>query len=414
MTFSRYAGPGSHRYPVGFSGDTVVSWESLRFQPYFTSTASNIGYGWWSHDIGGHMNGYKDDELEGRWYQLGVFSPINRLHSTKSEFTGKEPWRYKQEIRVMMNNFLKLRYRLLPYLYSMNYRAYREDIPMILPVYYIDPQNQEAYEVQNEYCFGSEMIVMPVTSPCISHLNRAKEKVWLPEGQFFDFFSGMRYDGGRTIWMYRDMESLPVLAKAGAIIPMQENFDIQNPEKIILRIYAGADGKFVLYEDDNESCAYEKGIFVTTQIRLEWQKQRVVIEPAEGNVELIPDKRDYVVEIYGCKENYAVCTVNGRTVSNSSVYSEEKHCIKIELLQIASADRVILTFGDRLELIENDVVKLIFDFLCQAEIEFSQKSRIYDAVKSRRSASWILSRMQTMDLPDDLYMSISEILTAHE
>ena len=76
MTFSRYAGPGSHRYPVGFSGDTLITWESLDFQPYFTSTASNIGYGWWSHDIGGHMLGYKNDEMEARWYQFGVFSPV--------------------------------------------------------------------------------------------------------------------------------------------------------------------------------------------------------------------------------------------------------------------------------------------------------------------------------------------------
>ncbi|ETS90442.1 glycoside hydrolase, family 31 domain protein, partial [Fusobacterium sp. CM21] len=76
LILSRYAGPGSHRYPVGFSGDTVISWESLDFQPYFTSTASNIGYGWWSHDIGGHMNGVRDDELFTRWVQFGVFSPI--------------------------------------------------------------------------------------------------------------------------------------------------------------------------------------------------------------------------------------------------------------------------------------------------------------------------------------------------
>ena len=83
ITFSRYAGPGSHRYPVGFSGDTVTSWASLDFQPYFTATAANLGYGWWSHDIGGHMFGVRDDELVTRWFQLGVFSPINRLHSTK-------------------------------------------------------------------------------------------------------------------------------------------------------------------------------------------------------------------------------------------------------------------------------------------------------------------------------------------
>ena len=91
MIFSRYSGPGSHRYPIGFSGDTWMNWESLDFQPYFTATASNIGYGWWSHDIGGHMFGIKDDELIARWVQFGVFSPIMRLHSTNNEFQSKEP-----------------------------------------------------------------------------------------------------------------------------------------------------------------------------------------------------------------------------------------------------------------------------------------------------------------------------------
>ena len=120
MTFSRYAGPGSHRYPVGFSGDTITTWESLDFQPYFTANASNIGYGWWSHDIGGHMRGYKDDEMEARWAQFGVFSPIMRLHSSCSEFNGKEPWRFKKESEAVMGEFLRLRHRLMPYLYTMN------------------------------------------------------------------------------------------------------------------------------------------------------------------------------------------------------------------------------------------------------------------------------------------------------
>lgn len=92
MFFSRYSGLGSHRYPVGFSGDTVVTWESLDFQPYFTANASNAGYSWWSHDIGGHREGYRDDEMVVRWMQLGVLSPINRLHSAINLFTGKEPW----------------------------------------------------------------------------------------------------------------------------------------------------------------------------------------------------------------------------------------------------------------------------------------------------------------------------------
>ena len=147
MTFSRYAGPGSHRYPVGFSGDTIITWDSLAFQPYFTSTASNIGYGMWSHDIGGHMRGFKDDEMAGRWLQFGVFSPIMRLHSSNSEFNGKEPWRYRPEICSMMEEFLRLRHRLLPYLYTMNHRAYEEDIPLMLPMYYNWPEEGKRLSV---------------------------------------------------------------------------------------------------------------------------------------------------------------------------------------------------------------------------------------------------------------------------
>ena len=114
LNLSRYAGPGSHRYPLGFSGDTIVTWDSLAFQPYFTATASNIGYCWWSHDIGGHMRGCKDDELMARWTQFGAFSPILRLHSSCSEFCGKEPWRYKPEAARAMKLALQFRHRMLP------------------------------------------------------------------------------------------------------------------------------------------------------------------------------------------------------------------------------------------------------------------------------------------------------------
>ncbi|MGH3372376.1 MAG: TIM-barrel domain-containing protein, partial [Nocardioidaceae bacterium] len=115
LTFSRYAGVGSHRYPVGFSGDTVISWASLDFQPYFTATASNVGYGWWSHDVGGHFMGGKDDELATRWVQFGVFSPVMRLHSGADPFNSKEPWRFEERADRVMRSSLRLRHQLVPY-----------------------------------------------------------------------------------------------------------------------------------------------------------------------------------------------------------------------------------------------------------------------------------------------------------
>ena len=170
----------------------------------------------------------------------------------------------------MMDAFLRLRHALVPYLYTMNYRAYAQDTPLILPMYYQEPLKAEAYEVPNEYTFGSELIVAPITSPRITKLNVAKEKVWLPEGLYVDFFNGRIYEGGRMLDMYRGIDSLPVLAKAGGIVPMQEETDTRsinrNPEKLRIRMFAGADGSFVLYEDDNTTCDYEKGICVRTRM----------------------------------------------------------------------------------------------------------------------------------------------------
>ena len=140
VTFSRYGGVGSHRYPIGFSGDTIMTWASLAFQPYFTATAANIAYGWWSHDIGGHIRGEWDDEMQLRWLQYGVFSPIMRLHSTKHPLMLKEPWNFPPAIEAEMTRWMRLRHALIPYLYTMAERCHREDMPLVVPLYYEWPK----------------------------------------------------------------------------------------------------------------------------------------------------------------------------------------------------------------------------------------------------------------------------------
>ena len=270
MIFSRYAGPGSHRYPVGFSGDTYMSWESLKFQPYFTATASNIGYGWWSHDIGGHQGGTRDNELACRWIQLGVFSPINRLHSGFNMFLAKEPWRYDKITEISMRKFLKLRHELIPYLYTMNYRAYKYAEPLVLPLYY-NLSCDGAYENETEFYFGSEMVVSPVVNPNLKTLMMGEAKVYLPDGVWYDFFDNTCYVGGRTLSCFRDIYSMPVFVKAGGIIPMTKLThinDVENPQNMKIKVFAGADNEFELYEDDGETYDYEKGKFAITKMEL--------------------------------------------------------------------------------------------------------------------------------------------------
>src|SRR5690606_16476590 len=121
-------------------------------------TASNIGYGWWSHDIGGHWGGIRNSELAVRWVQLGVFSPIMRLHSSKSRWNSKEPWSFEKEPGQIMKDFLILRHRLIPYLYTMNIRASYESEPLIQPMYW-NHKEEEAYTVPTQYYFGPNLIV---------------------------------------------------------------------------------------------------------------------------------------------------------------------------------------------------------------------------------------------------------------
>lgn len=268
LILSRYAGPGSHRYPVGFSGDTIASWASLDFQPHFTAAAANIGFGWWSHDIGGHMgDGLRDEELACRWLQFGVFSPICRLHSTCSPDAGKEPWRYSPEIAEIMRRFLALRHRLLPYLHSMNWRSHLEGIPLVRPLYHAWSDRPEAYEYPNVYEFGSQLIVAPVTAPGAGEKRAAEVRLWLPEGLWYDFFTDEVYEGGRRLTLRCPLERIPVFVRSGGIVPMQEPDCTEDlPERVTLHVWPGQ-GCFRLCEGEElclEAAIYqnESGVYI--------------------------------------------------------------------------------------------------------------------------------------------------------
>ena len=291
LILSRYAGLGSHRYPLGFSGDTFCTWESLDFQPYFTNTAANAGYTWWSHDIGGHQYGIQDDELYVRWLQYGVFSPINRLHSTNSDFMGKEPWKRSFTANCVAEKFLRLRHRLIPYLYTANQQTHTQGIPICMPMYYLH-DCEDAYRCKNEYIFGSKLLVCPITKPADKQLNLASADVWLPEGRWTDFFTDRIYRGGQWVTMHRDIDSIPVLAGEGTILPMYqsgESNDLSLDQPLEIHIWRGS-GSYALYEDDGETNCTDH-VITRMEVTERDNSLRFVIHPAEGNRQLLPETR---------------------------------------------------------------------------------------------------------------------------
>lgn len=416
LTFSRYAGMGSHRYPVGFSGDTIISWESLAFQPYFTANASNVGYGWWSHDIGGHMKGYRDEELSTRWIQFGVFSPIMRLHSSNSAFTGKEPWNYNAVSENIMKRYLKLRHEMIPYLYTMNYHASHDGQPLIRPMYYLEPEQPEAYEVPNEYYFGTELVVCPITEPTDKAAGTACVKAWIPEGKWYDIFSGLKYDGGRMLELYRSLEDIPVLAKEGAIIPLTDLTEytnsVENPKELAVKIVPGKKNAFILMEDTGDTCEDKEENWAQT--KLEWiNENEFIIHPANGNLDVIPKRRTWKMEFYGIADvdNLEV-TVGGKAIETERIYDEKRHICQVNIPATEVTEQITISFSKGYLLRENNKPAEIFALLYQAKIEYEVKEKIYAYMKEGKTSNEMLGIIQAMHLPDSVYGMLSEVLLA--
>lgn len=415
LILSRYAGAGSHRYPVGFSGDTYISWESLQFQPYFTATASNIGYGWWSHDIGGHMQGVYDEELQIRWIQWGVFSPINRMHSSASEFNHKEPWNYSEETNRVICQYLRLRHQLIPYLYTMNWLSHKEGEMLLQPMYYHYPENEEAYHVPNEYFFGTEMLCLPITSLRIKHLQLAKVKGWLPEGIYFDWQRGTIYKGSRFVWFYRRIDEMPVLLKAGAIVVCDDEIDgnaMNNPDTFSITVTAGEDGRFSLYEDDGESLSYRNGESIRSDFVLDFKNVgEFHLLKEKGNVELIPQKRYFKIRFLGFAMTGPIFEIrNGIQKALSFEYNEDKNEIMLSVEKMVG-EEIIIRFANGMKIGCNNVAQLCFDVLDKAGISYNLKEEIYEKIRKAKDEDR-LKILKNMELDQELYRALEEKITA--
>jgi len=403
LILSRYAGPGSHRYPIGFSGDTVTTWESLRFQPYFTATAANVGYGWWSHDIGGHMWGYRDSELTARWFQLGVFSPINRLHSTRSHFATKEPWKFDAVHGAVMADSLRLRHRLVPYLYTMNERAHAAGEPLVRPLYHADARLETFVGSRSSFLFGTELLVAAITDPVDPHTRHAAVETWLPAGQWVDFFTGLRYDGGRLVRLHRPIESLPVLARAGGIVPLTtaDSLGVENPAALEVRVFAGADGAFELYEDDD---AVEPRAVRT---RLTWSDAAgtLTVHPAVGALDVVPAERRYTVRLVGV----APCAADGLPSS----YDEATGTLTVEVGPVTTATGCVVRLDGPARPAPNREVERIEAFLMRADLDTVLKERLWDLLSAEPRFERRLMVLETLDLDAALRGVVAEILLAH-
>jgi alpha-glucosidase (family GH31 glycosyl hydrolase) len=347
--FSRWGGLGNHRYPIGFSGDTVVGWEALANQPAFTSTAANVGYGWWSHDIGGHMWGIEDDELYARWVQYGVFSPILRMHCTNNPYHERRPWARGPAAERAVTAALRLRHKLIPYVYSMAWRHHATSLPLIMPLYYSHPEQDAAYECGQQYWFGSELIAAPFAAPADAETRLSRQTVWLPAGDWFDFATGERLTSGGWRTVYGGLDDTPIFAKAGAIVPLAPEVGwggVENPDALRLVVFPGADNRFELYEDDGETTDCTRGRYALTTFAQEWRGDalRFSIAPAAGEASVVPAQRTYEIWLRGIARPATIdLSVNGAPVATSYTYDAATETVIVAPVTLTPADALALT-----------------------------------------------------------------------
>ena len=424
ILFSRYSGVGSHRYPVGFSGDTYITWKNLDFQPYFTSTASNVGYGWWSHDIGGFMRGYYNPELFVRWLQFGVFSPINRLHSSSvgGKYIHKMPWTNGEPYDSVGKKWMRLRHKLFPYIYTMNYRNHIQLEPLMQPMYYSYPKKSAAYDAKNQYMFGSELMVRPITEPICDFDGLASAPVWLPKGSWFDFFNGLHYQSEKDckVTVFRNIETTPVFAKSGAIVPLiedvSENDGLKPKDKLNVIVFPGTSNSFTMYEDSGDGFEFENGGFATTEFSLNWgEKAEFVINAPHGDISLLPQKRTWDISFRGFNKEVKIkAFINEKSVDVVSKYDNNTLTVAVSVEANITDNVKFVISGERLITDNDSVEEHLFKILDRSRMSVYRKmeyeEKMLNKTKSFREKMLDMGSAASLD-DQHLYDAVLEMLS---
>ena len=294
---ARSAFAGAQRNAVtAWSGDINSDWFSYRRQIPAGLNFVLSGIPYWTTDIGGFVFGSPADpafrELFVRWFQFGTFNPILRVHGTRDP-NENELWSYGPDAQKILVNFDRLRYRLLPYTYSLAWRTTSASYTPMRPLVMDFRSDVRAQNTSDEFMFGPAFLVNPVTEPAAT-----TRPVYLPEGKWYDFWNGSAITGARQITAEAPIDRLPLYLRAGSIVPLGPDvqWSTEKPaDPIELRVYRGANGEFTLYEDENDNYDYEKGVHATISFRWDDGKNVLTIGDRQGDFPGMPGSRTFRV-----------------------------------------------------------------------------------------------------------------------
>ena len=366
-----------HRYGIINTGKTKVDWKTLEILPRFNSSASNMGISYITNAIGGYYKGIENFELFIRYIQFGVFSPLLVIASDDGKYYRREPWRWNLSQKEIIKKYLQLRNKLVPYIYTEAYIYHKSGSPIIQPLYYKYPKIYDEPLYSNQYFFGQFMLVCPITKKKNIIMDRVVQRLFIPEGVWYEFESGKKYPGNKYYMSFYKDENYPVFCKEGSIIVMSLDKGTLNPVNLEVDVFPGCNSEYKLYEDDGITENFKNGNYAITEFKYSYEKSKyeLIINPVSCQG-LIPDFRNYKVRFRNT--NSASITVSDGTKNISASAFIEGNDLIIDIPNVSSGQKIVITcFGDNLE---NSTLRLINDdirgILEDLEIETTLKEKI--------------------------------------
>lgn len=339
-------GPWSERRnTMQFTGDTPATWDMLAFEARFTPDEAAAGISNVSHDIGSFHGGHLADDLYVRWMQLGAFQPIDRMHSDHGD---RLPWDYTGAAQAAGERFLRLRESLVPYTYTLARQANTTGVPITRPLYLDYPGQSAAYTNPQEYLYGDDVLVAPITTPNDANGN-GSVTAWVPPGTWTDYFTGATYTGPATATITDPLSAMPVLVKAGGILPTRTDYvhnqQAQPLTQLTVNVAAGADGRFSLYQDAGEGTGYRSGQSTSTPISWLDGTRTLTIGGTTGSYPGAAGARAYTLRLSNASAPTSVSVDGARLPETAWSYDVNTRTVTVTTasLPVGSAHSVTLT-----------------------------------------------------------------------
>jgi hypothetical protein len=323
-------GPWSERRTtMHFTGDTPATWQMLAYEARYTADEAAAGISNVSHDIGSFHGGHLADDLYARWVQLGTFQPVDRLHSDHGD---RLPWDYTGDAAASAQRFLRLREALVPYTYTAARQANLTGVPIVRPLYLDYPDSAAAYTAGGEYLYGDNLLVAPITSPNDASGN-GSGSVWIPPGSWTDWFTGTTYAGPATVTITAPLSRMPVLVKAGGIVPTRTDYvenAAQRPvTQLTVNVAGGADGAYSLYQDAGDGPGFRAGQSATTAFSWRDATRTLTIGAVAGTYPGAPTARAYTVRLSNSVAPTAVFVDGVQVPETAWAYNADRRMVTV-------------------------------------------------------------------------------------